>query len=330
MYVKIMPNPSGPLVVALLYDQLCTFEFAMVAEIFGLDRPEMGQGWYRFASCPVESGPLRAHGGLIVQPEGSPDLLDQADLIIVPGWKGVDTPVPEALCARLRDAHARGTRLASICSGAFVLAATGLLDGAVVTTHWRHADALRDRFPAIEVDERSLYRSHGRIFTSAGSAAGIDMLIEIVRQDFGAAAANSVARRLVMPAHRTGGQAQFLVRPVRLRERTEIAPLLDMVRASLAEPWPVERMARECRMSSRTFFRRFTEATGSAPGDWITEERIEAARQMLCDSPAQMEEIAAAVGFGSAHTLRHHFRRKLGLSPSEYRTRFLNDRQRAA
>lgn len=327
MYVKIMPNLSGPLVAALLYDGLCTFEFGIVAEIFGLDRPEMGSGWYRFASCPIEAGPLRAHGGLVIQAEAAPALLDEADLIVVPGWKGADIPVPESLCARLRAAHARGARLASICSGAFVLAATGLLEGAVITTHWRHADALRSRFPGVEVDERSLYRSHGRIFTSAGSAAGIDMLIEIVRQDFGVAAANSIARRLVMPAHRTGGQAQFLERPVRLRERSEVAPLLDTVRASLTQPWTVASMARDCRMSIRTFFRRFAEATGSAPGDWLADERVEAAKQLICDGPVRMEEVAAAVGFGSAHALRHHFRRKVGISPSEYRARFMNRHQ---
>jgi AraC family transcriptional activator FtrA len=235
-------------------------------------------------------------------------------------------PVPESLCARLRTAHARGARLASICSGAFVLAATGLLDGAVVTTHWRYADSLRQRFPAIEVDERSLYRSRERIFTSAGSAAGIDMMIEIVRQDFGAAAANSVARRLVMPAHRTGGQAQFLERPVALREHNAIGPLLDTIRCNMGESWTVERMARQCGMSRRTFFRRFAEATGSAPGDWLTDERVEAAKQLLGESPMQMEDVAARVGFGSAYTLRHHFRRTVGISPSEYRARFATQR----
>ena len=167
----MMPNTSGPLVVALVYDGLCTFEFGVVAEIFGLERPEMGADWYRFATCPVDAGPMRAQGGLVIQASGCVATLDAADLIVVPGWRGAEAPVPEALCERLRAAHARGARLASICSGAFVLAATGLLDGAVATTHWRHADALRRRFPDIEVDETALYRSHGRISTSAGSAA---------------------------------------------------------------------------------------------------------------------------------------------------------------
>jgi len=264
-----MPNTTGPLVVALLYDGLCTFEFGIVAEIFGLARPEMGADWYRFASCAIEDGPLRAHGGFSLTPDHGSELIDQADIVIVPGWKGASESVPDALCERLRRAHDRGARLASICSGAFVLAAAGLLDGGTATTHWRYADALRSQYPMIVVDQVSLYRSHGRILTSAGSAAGIDLLIEIVRQDYGAEAANSVARRLVMPAHRTGGQAQFLERPVPARRNSEIAPLLDRLRVELSALWTLERMASECRMSLRTFARRFTEATGVSPGEWL-------------------------------------------------------------
>ena len=325
MYVKIMPNRTGPLVVALLYDGLCTFEFGVAAEIFGLARPELGPGWYRFASCAIEDGPLRAHGGFSIVPDCGPEMIEQADIIVVPGWRGVDHPVPEDLRQRLRAAHARGARLASLCSGAFVLAATGLLSGGTATTHWRYADKLRSRHPDIAIDDASLYRMHDRVYTAAGSAAGIDLLIEIVRQDFGPTAANSVARRLVMPAHRTGGQAQFLERPVAIREGLEIAPLLDRMRADLAASWTVARMAKESRMSTRTFLRRFTEATGQTPGDWLAAERVNEAKRLLCQGQAAMEAIAMAVGFGSAHTLRHHFRSKVGLSPGEYRARFMSE-----
>lgn len=318
-----MPNLSGPLAVALLYDGLCTFEFGIVAEIFGLARPEMGPNWYRFASCAVDEGPMRAHGGFHVVADGAPELVEQADIIVVPGWRGADAPVPEDLCRKLRDAHARGARLASICSGAFVLAATGLLEGGTATTHWRYAEPLRRRFPAISVDETSLYREHDRILTSAGSAAGIDLMIEIVRQDFGAGAANSVARRLVMPAHRAGGQAQFLERPVPHRKGGEIAPLLDTLRANLQSRWTIEDMAAECRMSARTFLRRFADATGTSPGDWLAEERVAWAKQLLCQQRLSVDDIAEAVGFGSAYTLRHHFRRQVGISPTEYRARFI-------
>jgi AraC family transcriptional regulator, transcriptional activator FtrA len=325
IYVKIMPNLSGPLVVALLYDGLCTFEFGIVAEIFGLSRPEMGPQWYRFASCAVDEGPMRAHGGFVIVADSRPELLQQADIVVVPGWKGADLPVPDTLCQQLRAAHERGARLASICSGAFVLAATGLLSGGTATTHWRYADKLRAHYPEINVDDSSLYREHNRIYTSAGSAAGIDLMIEIIRQDFGATAANSVARRLVMPAHRMGGQAQFLQRPVAPRNGLEITPLLEKVSVNLAMNWSVERMAGECRMSVRTFLRRFFEATGQTPGDWLVAERVGEAQRLLCQGQANMESVALASGFGSSHTLRHHFRKRLGISPSEYRTRFISE-----
>jgi AraC family transcriptional activator FtrA len=253
------------------------------------------------------------------------ELIDRADIVVIPGWKGVDEPVPEPLCEKLRAAHARGARLASICSGAFVLAATGLLAGGTATTHWRYAERLRERNPDIAVDDSSLYRAHGRIFTSAGSAAGIDLLIEIVRQDFGPAAANEVAKRLVMSAHRSGGQAQFLERPVAMREGLEIAPLLDRIRADLAGGWSVSRMAGECRMSVRTFLRRFAEATGQTPGDWIVAERVGEAKRLLRQGHASMDQVASAAGFGGAAALRHHFRRRIGLSPSEYRARFISE-----
>ena len=317
-----MPECHGPLVVALLYDGLCTFEFGIVAEVFGLHRPEMGPGWYRFASAAVEPGPLRAHGGFCLTPDCGLEVLEQADMVVVPGWKGVDAAIPDDLVRQLRQVHERGGRLASICSGAFVLAATGLLDGGKATTHWRYADALRQRYPAIEVDKAMLYCSQGRIFTSAGSAAGIDLMIELVRRDYGPDAANSVARRIVMPAHRSGGPAQFLERPVRTRPGGDIAPVLDLVRRSLHQRWTISGMAAQVKMSRRTFERRFAEATGQGPGDWLATERIEAAKDILVSTGRPMEEVAQAVGFGSAHALRHHFRGKVALSPTDFRREF--------
>jgi AraC family transcriptional activator FtrA len=317
-----MPNTSGPLVVALLYDGLCTFEYGIVTEIFGLPRPELGPGWYRFESCAIEPGLLRAHGGLLFQAKSDLGLLEQADLIVVPGWKGADIPVADHLCDRLRAAHRRGARLASICSGAFVLAATGMLDGKTATTHWRYAERLREKYPDVLVDERSLYSHADGIYTSAGSAAGIDLLIEIVRRDFGPVAANSVARRIVMPAHRNGGQAQFLERPVGLRDDVQIGPSIEWIRARVSEPWPVERMAELARMSTRTFLRRFSEAVGTTPGEWLIGERLERAKELLLTTAGTIDQIAHEVGWGNAHTLRQQFRRKIGLSPNEFRSRF--------
>ena len=321
---KIPPNAAttGPLVVALAYDGLCTFEYAIAAELFGLDRPELGPGWYRFATAAIEPGPLRAHGGLRFAVEGGMALLEQADLVVVPGWKGATAPVPAALIRALVAAHARGARLASICSGAFVLAATGLLDGRRAATHWRYAEALARAHPAVRVDASVLYVEEGRVLTSAGSAAGIDLMLHIIRAEFGADAANAVARRLVMPAHRSGGQAQFVARPVARRPTSRLAPLLDRVRADPARSWTVAAMAREAAMSERSFLRRFTEATGASPGAWLAGVRVEEARRLLETTAAPVEEVARVVGFGSAANLRHHFRRASGLSPREHRERF--------
>jgi AraC family transcriptional regulator, transcriptional activator FtrA len=328
--VQNMPNTSadpqsairGPLVVALVYDGLCTFEFAIVAEIFGLPRPEMGPGWYRFASAAIEPGPLCAHGGLTIACDGGMDLLDQADIIVVPGWKGTAVDVPMHLIERLRAAHARGARLASICSGAFVLAATGLLDGQRIATHWRYAEALTKLHPEIEVDADVLYVEADRIFTSAGSAAGIDLMLHIIRQEFGVAAANSVARRLGVPPHRAGGQAQFIERPVPTERGGKLSGLLDAIRAEPSRTWTVEDMARHAAMSTRTFIRRFTETTGLPPGEWVTRLRVDEAKRLLEASPLPIEDVALQAGFGSIETMRHHFRHQLGLSPRDYREAF--------
>lgn len=316
------PTPIGPLVVAPVYDGLCTFEFSIVAEVFGLSRPEMGSGWYRFASAAIEPGPLRAHGGLRVTADGDADLLEQADLIVMAGWKGVHVPVPDAFVQRLRKAWERGARLASICSGAFVLAATGLLDGRRAATHWRYAKALQAAHPSIDVDASVLYAEGDRVFTSAGSAAGMDLMLHIVRSDFGVEAANSVARRLVMPPHRSGGQAQFIERPVPADGDQRLVQLLDQVRADLQAPWTVDQMASSVAMSPRTFLRRFVELTGQSPGQWVTAERMEHAKRLLESSALSVERIATEVGLGSMQALRHHFQQQLGLSPRDYRATF--------
>ncbi|PTM60571.1 transcriptional regulator FtrA [Phreatobacter oligotrophus] len=324
------PATTGPLVVAIAYDGLCTFEYAIVAEVFGLARPEMGAGWYRFATAAIEPGPLRAHGGLRVEVDGDISLLGQADLIVVPGWKGMDVPVPDSLREALLAAHSRGARLASICSGAFVLAATGLLDGRRAATHWRYADALRRARPAVAVDASVLYIEEGRVLTSAGSAAGIDLMLHIVRSDFGAEAANSVARRLVMPAHRSGGQAQFVERPVPKRRDSRLAPLLDRMRTELQRRWTIRDMAREAALSERSFLRRFAEATGTSPGEWLAAARVDEARRLLEATTLPVEDVARLAGFGSTATLRHHFSRATALSPRDYRERFGHGQGRAA
>lgn len=330
--VKIMPNDEPqPVtrhhdVVAVVYDGLCTFEFGITAEIFGLARPEMGPAWYRFTTAAVSPGPLRAHGGLRVEADAGLEALDTADTVVVPGWCGIDVPVPDALVTALRRAHDRGARLASICSGAFVLAATGLLDGRRATTHWRYADALKRAYPYVTVDASVLYVDDAPIFTSAGSAAGIDLLLHLVRTDHGPVKTNMVARRLVMAPHRQGGQAQFIESPVARPREGKLAPLLERMQADLGREHRIDDLAEAVGMSARTFLRRFHEATGTTPGQWLANARIDAAKQLLESGEYSTKYIASVAGFGSVETLRHHFRTRVGMSPGDYRNRFASGR----
>jgi len=310
-------------VVALAYDGLCTFEFGVAVEIFGLPRPEMGDNWYQFAVAAIDEGPLCATGGIRLMTDGGPELLAQADTIVVPGWRGVDAPVPEALCAALASAHARGCRIISICSGVFVLAAAGLLNGRQATTHWRYTAALQSRFPQIQVVEDVLYVGDALLMTSAGSAAGIDLCLHLVREDFGSEAANVVARRLVVSPHRDGGQAQQVLRPVaRSRESLRLGQLFDYLHQHLAASHTVASLAQRAGMGTRTFLRRFEEATGKTPARWLLEERLLRARQHLTESTMGIDQIAERCGFASAGTLRHHFRQHFALSPLQYRKQF--------
>jgi AraC family transcriptional activator FtrA len=312
--------------VALVYDGLCAFEFSCAAEVFGLARPELGPDWYRFETCSRGRSVSSQYGMRMRAANGLERLL-AAGTIVIPGWQGIDVPVPQAILDALRGAHARGARLLSICSGAFVLAATGLLDGRRATTHWRYAEALQRRYPTICVDPNVLYVDEGSVLTSAGSAAGLDLCLHLVRRDYGSAIANQVARRLVIPPHRDGGQAQFLERPVEDRERKSGQPkslsvLLDKIRKRPGQSWRIGELARLAAMSERTFMRRFRAATGLSPADWVTRARVDAARELLENTALPIDHIAERCGLGTPTTLRHHFRKKVGVSPAQYRKRF--------
>ncbi len=326
--VKIMPNDhtthsTNRLVVALAYDGLCTFEFGVAVEVFGLARPEMGEDWYRFAVAGNDEGEMRATGGVRFVADGGLELIEQAGTIIVPGWRGMDEPVPATLCAALRRAHDQGARLLSICSGVFVLAAAGLLNGRQATTHWRYTDALKARFPAIEVLPDVLYVDGGSLLTSAGSAAGIDLCLHLIRRDFGTKAANMVARRLVVPPHRDGGQAQFIDKAVpENHEKARLGPLLDAMRAELTRPYTVETLSKMAGMSSRTFLRRFEAATGTTPAKWLLLQRLSRAKDLLETSRLGMDAIAQNTGLGTAANLRHHFRQQFSTTPAAYREGF--------
>lgn len=314
------------LVAAVAYDGLCTFEFGCVAELFALERPELGVPWYRFAVCAAERGPLRATGGIRVTAPHSLALLKRADTIVVPGWRDADEPPPASLVAALRAAHARGARLASICSGVFVLAAAGVLDGRSATTHWRYVERLAQRHPRVQVVPNALYVDEGQVLTSAGSAAGLDMLVHLVRRDYGPKVANQVAQRLVIPPHRDGDQAQYVPRPVAAAPGDgagRLARLLDWLRANLAASHTVASLSRRASMSPRTLLRRFREATGRAPHEWLVRERVAAAREMLEAGRLPLGRVAERAGFGSTESFRRHFRLVVGTPPAAYRRRFL-------
>lgn len=315
-------HSSPGLVAILAYDGLCTFEFGIAVEIFGLARPEFDFPWYSHQIAAVDQGPMRAMGGIQVLADGGLELLDQARTVIIPGWRDRQEAVPEALLAALRQAHARGARLLSICSGVFVLAATGLLDGRGATTHWRYTAELAERFPNILVDPDVLYVDSGQLITSAGSAAGIDACLHLVARDFGTQVANSVARRLVMSPQRTGGQAQFIPTPVSPTPRSDLSRVMQWARERLHEPLEVRDLASEAAMSERTFLRRFTEASGQSPKTWLQHERLGRARELLESTDQHTEQIAQHCGYRSVESFRVAFRNVVGVPPSVYRERF--------
>jgi AraC family transcriptional activator FtrA len=311
------------LVVALAYDRLCTFEFGCTVELFALERPELGVDWYDFAVCAVEEGPIRAAGGITVQAPYAPELLALADTIIIPGWRDADELPPPQLLDWIRAADARGARLCSICSGVFVLAAAGVLDGQRATTHWRYAERLARRYPRIAVQPDDLYVDNGQVITAAGSAAGLDMLLHLVRRDHGAKVGNLVAQRLVVAPHREGGQAQFVPRPMAQGEQGRLSKLMDWLRSHPALPHTVASMAERAAMSPRTLQRQFQQATGCGPVEWLIRERVAIVKDMLEQPDVPLAQIAERAGFGSEESLRHHFRRLTATTPGAYRKRFV-------
>jgi AraC family transcriptional activator FtrA len=316
------PPAKIPLVAALAYDQLCTFEFGCVVEVFALSRPELNVDWYRFGVCSSERGQVSAAGGVKIEVPYTLALLDRADIIIIPGWRDPGEAPPELLLRKIRAAYERGARLCSICSGAFVLAWAGVLDGKVATTHWRLTDRLAANFPQVKVDASALYVDGGQILTSAGSASGLDMMLHLVRKDHGSRVANIVAQRLIIPPHREGGQAQFVPRPMPTDEKGRLSKLMQYVRANPAAAHTLETLSERAAMSPRTLLRQFQEATGLSPYDWVIRERVLVAKEMLERSELGLDTIAERAGFGSDESFRRHFRRMARTSPTAYRRSF--------
>ncbi len=312
----------GPLVVAMGFDGAPIFELSIAAEVFGLPRPDFGPGWYRFALASQDGAPVRTGQGWHLSVDGDLALIEAADILVIPGWRTGDSTVPAPIARGCRAAHARGARLVSICSGAFLLAELGLLDGRRATTHWRYTPLLARRYPKIAVVEDVLYTDSGDVLTSAGSAAGIDLLLHIVRSDFGVARANAVAKGLVLPAQRDGDQRQYddSLRPPPATDR--LAALMAQILARPAEAWPVQRLADEAGMSMRTLARAFAARAGCAPGHYVLKARVARARALLETTALPVERVAELSGFGSAASLQQNFRRQLGCAPTVYRRNF--------
>ena len=287
-----------------------------------MNDPEFEFPWYDFVVVSAEGRRSRAMGSIVVEASGGLELLKTARTIIVPGWRDRAERPPEPLLKAIKQASARGARCLTICSGVFVLAATGLLDGKRATTHWRHMPDLKRSYPAIEVEEDTLYVDEGNIITSAGSAAGIDACLQLVRRDFGSNVANNVARRLVMPPHRDGGQAQYVTAPVQERPGKTIGEVMDWARSKLIEPIEIGAMAKHAAMSERTFLRRFQEGTGLSPIVWLQRERMFRARELLEASSLSLADVSAQCGYESLETFRVAFKRVVGTSPAAYRDRF--------
>jgi AraC family transcriptional activator FtrA len=317
-----MVRTTSHRVTAVVYDRLCVFEFGIVTEVFALPRPELPVEWYRFSLCSIDAGPLRATGGVRIQARRGLARLREADTIVIPGWRDPDELPPASLLRALRRAHQRGARVVGICSAAFVLAAAGLLDGKRATTHWHYAERLRARYPEVDVVPNVLYVDEGSVLTSAGSAAGIDLCLHVVRRDYGAEIANRVARRLVMPPHRDGGQAQYVAEPISTRSEGGLSKALEWALGRLDRPLSLDDLARQANMSVRTLARRFIQETGSTPHRWVTHQRLLAAQRRLETTDDSIDAVAEAVGFDTAMTLRHHFRRTFGTTPTAYRRRF--------
>ncbi|MFE9390609.1 GlxA family transcriptional regulator [Streptomyces sp. NPDC006784] len=308
-------------VVALLNPPQSPFELSCAGEVFGT-APLDGPPRYSFGICAESPGPLPTTAGYAMVVDAGLEALEQADTVIIPGWQPPGTPAPPAVTAALLAAHRRGARIVAICTGAFVLAQAGLLDGRRATTHWRHTTQLAAAFPQVRLEEDVLFVDHGDVATSAGTGAGIDLCLHLVRSDHGAAYAAQIARNMVLPPHREGSQLQYAVQPAPAKADESLAPLLEWATSRLDTRLTLDRLAERAGLSSRTLARRFTEQLGTSPGQWLLDQRIDAARALLERTDLPVEAVATRVGLTSAVNLRRRFRAHLGTTPGAYRRTF--------
>ncbi|WP_236045498.1 helix-turn-helix domain-containing protein [Paractinoplanes ovalisporus] len=312
-----MDSSAGSVAIAAT-DGMLHFELALAQEVFGNAPDAVQVPWYDVSICGDRT--VRV-GRFSLEPDSGLDRLSHAGTVIVPAVADIDD-TPADLVDAVRAAHRSGARVVSLCTGAFVLAAAGLLDGLRATTHWAHTEELAARHPLVEVDPDVLYIDNGRVLTSAGKAAAMDLCLHLVRRDHGSAVANLVARRLVVPPHRAGGQAQFVTTPVPADDGHRLAGLFPWILKRLNEPLTVEDLARQATMSSRQLTRHFHAVTGTTPLQWLLTQRIRRAQELLELTGDSIDTIAAASGMGTATTLRRHFQRTLGVAPDTYRRTF--------
>jgi len=320
---KLSGRRRKEIVAVLLFSGGPIFESSIPLSVFGIDRQDAGVPRYRLLVCAGEDGPLRTTGGLELTAPHGLEAISRAGTVVVPAWRSITSPPPEEALDALRRAHEEGARIVGLCTGAFVLAAAGLLDGRPATTHWMYAPTLAKRYPSVHVDPRELFVDDGDVLTSAGTAAGIDLCLHIVRTDHGNEAAGALARRLVVPPRRSGGQERYLDRS--LPEEIGADPLAEVVAWALEhlhEQFDVETLAARAYMSRRTFDRRFRSLTGSAPLQWLITQRVLQAQRLLETSDYSVDEVAGRCGFRSPVALRGHFRRQLGSSPAAYRAAY--------
>ena len=317
------PAGQGPAVAAVVYDGVTAFELGVTSEVLGPTwGPVLGVPWYRLTVCALEPGPVTADSGFQVLAAAGPEAIRAADTVIVLPTVTPDQ-IPAGLADVLREAHGRGSRIVSLCTGAFALASAGLLDGRRATTHWTECAELARRFPAVQVDPKVLFVDEGDIMTSAGSAAGIDLCLHLVRQDYGTELATQLARQLVVPPQRDGGQAQYIDVPMPEPGGGSLfAGTLEWLQEHLAEPVTVEELAARSAMSPRTFARRFQAALGLPPYQWLVSQRIRLAQRLLETTGLTVDSVAAHSGFSTAANLRKHFSQAVHTSPQAYRRTF--------
>ncbi|WP_329547447.1 helix-turn-helix domain-containing protein [Streptomyces sp. NBC_01356] len=328
---KLSGRRRKEIVAVLLFSGGPIFESSIPLSVFGIDRQDAGVPRYRLLVSAGEEGPLRTTGGLELTAPHGLEAIARAGTVVVPAWRSITSPPPEEALDALRRAHEEGARIVGLCTGAFVLAAAGLLDGRPATTHWMYAPTLAKRYPSVHVDPRELFVDDGDVLTSAGTAAGIDLCLHIVRTDHGNEAAGALARRLVVPPRRSGGQERYLDRS--LPEEIGADPLAEVVAWALEhlhEQFDVETLAARAYMSRRTFDRRFRSLTGSAPLQWLITQRVLQAQRLLETSDYSVDEVAGRCGFRSPVALRGHFRRQLGSSPAAYRAAYRARRPQSA